>query len=506
MDEYSFFYDEASHSRRITKETVNDNKFSPFFIAVITGYKNQSEKVILNEHNVFEDKFKNLRHLSELKSDTLETKQFKWGFKSININNISLIDEYLDFFIRNDLYIYIAVINKIEFVVNQLLRDYKNSFILDADSLRYSISKLISTYYPKDVIESIFDNDDTFIQALTEFAIAQKKLNGELEHKEIENKILDELLIILSGYNKHFIIDWSYEIAFIGFNEYLKEKNIKQINLIIDKEGFGKTLLAAKKTGFINAFEIDSKESRGIRISDMMAGFISKFITSIENDLQYDSINQITSLKYLSSEWFDIDEQRFGLYKKLHHVVNTQNSAWYKTFSGNYSDAFIYFQCILNYFFSFKFLSEFKSIRNDQHQINLNNYALDQLHKKFDKMKFKIPFERIEKNEKDYYYNKKGAKTYFDFRKHNILPVFESNNNKNSSMVYNVLSVGFFGNMEQLCLTIDEKGNSICYLLPMQLLDWAVNCVGLAGMGEDLFPNLVEFGTHKGRHFADFKL
>lgn len=341
---------------------------------------------------------------------------------------------------------------------------------------------------------------------MIEFANIQRKLNSGLEHKEVENQILDEILVILSGYNKNFVIDWSYEIAFIGFKEYLKETNKKQVSLFIDKEGYGKTLLAAKRIGFINAIEIDSKESPGIRISDMMTGIISKFIVSIEKDLQYDSTKQITSLIFLSSEWFDIDEKRFNLYKKLHHIVSAQNSAWYKTFSGNYSDSFIYFQCILNYFVSFKDLNELKSIDNCKHQTNLNNYALDQLHKRFDKMKLKLPIERVEKNEKEYYYNKKGAKTYFDFRKHKILHVFESSKNKNSSMVYKVLSVGFFGNMEQPCLTIDDKGTPVCYLLPMQLLDWTIYCVGIANMGEDLFPCLVEFGNHNGRQYADFKL
>jgi len=389
MPKYSFFYDEASHSRKITKETVNDKNFSSFFIAVITGYENQKEEIVLREHKSFEDKFKLLRHLSELKSDTIETKQFKWGFKSINRNNISLIDEYLEFFIRNDLYIYIAVINKIEYVVNQLLRDYDNRLLLDAESLRYSTTKLISTYRPKKVIDSIFENDESFIQTFTKFIIDQIKLNGDLKHKKFENKILHELLYILGGYNKHFIVDWNYEVAFIGFNKYLKESKIKQVSLYIDKEGFEKTLLAAKKSGITNAIEIDSKDSHGIRISDMIVGIISKFITSIEKDLKYDSINQIESLTFLSSEWFDIDEKNFSLYRKLHHVVNIQNSAWYKFFSGNYSDAFIYFQCILNYFVSFKHLSEFKSVRNHQHQINLNNYALDQLFKYFDRMKAK---------------------------------------------------------------------------------------------------------------------
>lgn len=506
VTEYSFFYDEASHSRKITKETVNDAKFSPFFVAVITGYKNENNKSILNNHKALEEKFKSIRHLSELKSKTIETEQFKWGFKSINKNNIFLVDEYLDFFIQNNLYIYIAVINKIEYVVNQLLKDYKNSFFLDADSLRYSVTKLISTYNPPKVYESIFNNDNTFIKSLIEFANTQRKLNGGLEHKEVENKIIDELLVILSGYNKSFIIDWSYEIAFIGFKEYLKETNKTQVSLVIDKEGCGKTLLAAKRIGFINAIEIDSKESHGIRISDMIAGLISKLIVSIEKDLRYDSIDQIVSLKLLSSEWFDIDDKRFNLYKKLHHVVNIQNSAWYKTYSGNYSDAFIYFQCILNYFASFKDLNELKSIDNFKQQTNLNNYALDQLHKRFDMMKFKLPIEFVEKNKKDYYYNKKGAKTYFDFRKHSILPMFESNKNKNSSMVYNVLSVGFFGNMEQPCLTVDDKGTPVCYLLPMQLLDWTIYCIGIANMGEDLFPCFMEFGIQNGRQYAEFKL
>src|SRR5690554_3509 len=114
----------------------------------------------------------------------------------------------------------------------------------------------------------------------------------------------------------------------------------------------------------------------------------------------------------------------------------------------------------------------------------------------------KIPIKKLEEDDKDYYLNQKGAKTYRDYKRHDMLEIPPSSK-KGAGIVYDVLNVGSFGVMEQPCITILENGNSVLYLLPMELLDWTIFCVGLAMRGTDLFPNKVMFHNLKGRYYAD---
>lgn len=71
-------------------------------------------------------------------------------------------------------------------------------------------------------------------------------------------------------------------------------------------EGNGKTLNAAKRIGFKEAYEVDSKDSVGIRIADMLAGLVSKFLKNIDSDLKYNSPEEAKKLKLLSNEWFSV--------------------------------------------------------------------------------------------------------------------------------------------------------------------------------------------------------
>ena len=113
-------------------------------------------------------------------------------------------------------------------------------------------------------------------------------------------------------------------------------------------------------------------------------------------------------------------------------------------------------------------------------------YKLKEYHEKIDK---KYNVETIDVDDKDYYFNQKGAKCYYDYKKHSFLEMPILGKNKKIF----VLSVGFFGNKDNpfstTCITISEDGKPICYLLPMELYDWAMECVYKVSMFHDnTFP------------------
>lgn len=136
---------------------------------------------------------------------------------------------------------------------------------------------------------------------------------------------------------------------------FLKERLIKAFSLVIDKEGQGNTLESAKSESIIDAVEVDSINCVEVRIADMIAS-----IVSIHNALSYKSIEDGKNLKFLDCKWFEIDEKRFNVYKIIKKVIIDLNSSCYKTYCSQYSDDFLYFIALINYFDSFSNYEEFK--------------------------------------------------------------------------------------------------------------------------------------------------
>lgn len=141
---------------------------------------------------------------------------------------------------------------------------------------------------------------------------------------------------------------------------FLKERLIKAFSLVIDKEGQGNTLESAKSESIIDAVEVDSINCVEVRIADMIASIVSRFIVSIHNALSYKSIEDGKNLKFLDCKWFEIDEKRFNVYKIIKKVIIDLNSSCYKTYCSQYSDDFLYFIALINYFDSFSNYEEFK--------------------------------------------------------------------------------------------------------------------------------------------------
>ena len=501
QDKYVFFYDESEHCRSITKETISAENFANNFIIVIIGYKFIELQSIDSNYQEFEEKYKKFYSVSELKSTIIKKSKYKFGLKNLKDTDIELINDLLSFVYSKNLEIYISVQNKIEYVINQMLDNYDNDSLVDADSMRYSVSKLINMYMPEKVIESIYLNNGSFIDVLTDFLKELLKLNSNNPNKIYENSAIEQLIILLESYDKQFIINWNYSVSFEGFSMFLKERNIKNYSLLIDKEGTGNTAQAAISVLDADVSEADSKNCIGVRIADMVAGVISKLVVAIHDSLAYKDIDDGRNPKFLDKEWFNINEQRFNCYKLIKSVIIDLNSSWYKTYCTNYSDDFLYLIAILKYFDTFNDFYEFKNIPIEEHPYRVNGGAIKMLKERFSIMtsKLKIDPTDTDMKESEFYYNQRGAKCYFDFSRQEKLKISKLGSR------YKVLSVGFFGRVEKAFVTVEENGLSICYVIPDELKEWAFTCISMANKGVNLFPSFVVFSKRGNRYFADIE-
>lgn len=152
MSEYIFFYDESEHSRKINYNTVSATNYYDNFVTMIVGWSTENDE-ILQRYMTFEAKYGDRKDRNgEIKSTTFQQKQFKHGFASLNKQNAQFVGDFLSLFDKN-IHMYFSVASKIEYLVLQLFQRYRNNFLIDADMMKYSITKALVMYRPQEIIK-----------------------------------------------------------------------------------------------------------------------------------------------------------------------------------------------------------------------------------------------------------------------------------------------------------------------------------------------------------------
>ena len=499
MSKYNFYYDESEHSRKINYQTVSASNYYDNFVTMIIGWSTKEDN-ILQRYAAFETKYENRKDRNgEIKSTMFKQKQFKYGFASLNKQNAQFAYDFLSLFDKN-IHIYFSVSSKIEYLILQLFQDYRNSYLIDVDLMKYSITKALVVYRPKEIIKCLYDSPENFLEELKNFfqnRIEYNKTNPEL--KQTETIAFQQILFILDGISNSPKLDWDYHMPFDGFKKYLQEKDIQNYLLLIDKEGKvdqeSKTLIAAHEAGLDNSCEVNSMDYSGLRIADMMAGIISKLLKGICDSLRYHSLDEGTHKKILDKSWFQLNEIQLELYKKLYLLICEWQPAWYKSYSGIYSDDLVVFIALLN------FMNHFESVEKIQAHIDMqgeyfNAFACKQLENYFNQRRCKLSIDPIIPFDEESFLNQRGAKIYFDSKKQALLPLYEG------SQTFEVLSVGVDCKLTPT-VTILQHGEPKCFRLPNELSEWACVVAEMAANGMNLFPTKVIFSNINGKYYVD---
>ena len=128
----------------------------------------------------------------------MKQKKLECGFVSLDKVNTQFIMDFLSIFDESTK-LYFSVASKIEYLVLQLFIGYQNNFIIDADAVKYSITKALVVYRPQNVIQSIYDdNSKEFVEELKRFFRERIECNrSNMSLKEQENEAFENILYIL---------------------------------------------------------------------------------------------------------------------------------------------------------------------------------------------------------------------------------------------------------------------------------------------------------------------
>lgn len=372
---YVFYFDESFHTRNITEASLSENDYFNSYISTGIAIKSEKKSNVFKKYKTIEKKYKKFYCVEELKSEVISKKHYKYGLKNFNDKEIELYSDIFGFLLDNDIQYYIYSCDKLEYLLLQC--NYKAPFYLNKFACIYSITKLVNVYRPKKVIEDIMNGEKSFIFDLKEFMKKQLSINGSLKLKEKENDAINNILLYLNNIDSSQInYEFNYRFTYYGLKKLIKKLNIRDVSIIIDKEGIGKNCMCARMEGFEKARQIDSKYSPGIRISDMFCGFIARMMRAIYNDTKNDP-NIIYDTKHLlDKKWFDINEKQFVLYKLVAKYFKKYINVYYGSYIGLYFDLFDEFMGLIYYFDDFKDFDKYTKKSIEDHAIDCNNIII----------------------------------------------------------------------------------------------------------------------------------
>lgn len=488
-----FYYDESSHSRKLTSNCFLDKNFKFEFVSAIIGIPKDELSSFEDSFNKFEEKWKQFYSCKEIKSEVvIKKKKFKYGLNSFSKDTLDFFIEFFSLLLKYDVYLYLGVFNKIEYLMLQML-DSDNLYILsNLKSIVYSMTKFLCVYRPYKVLSTIPDNINEFLPLFKKFLEKRRVLNTRI-HKESEETAILHLMYALDNLNKKVNLEWDYVLSFDGFKKYLSELKLNNLLLTIDEEGIGKTIESAKKDGISKVKEGKSDNYIGIRCSDFVAGFLSNFIDSVENAISYEEDSPVRNESLLGVGWFNkIDEKKFYLYKLAYRIFFSMNHSWFKYYSSCYSDGLIHFLALLKHFEEYRTYRDFLNDGVEAHQNKVNSIFIFDLLKHFEDLNPQQSFEFSDYNDKSFFYNKKGGKIFKDFEKFASLELPD----EGEEIKYLVLSIGLINktkeHLRQSIITISEKGNPKTYLLPSSLNELLEDALRKANSGIKLFPIFVK--------------
>lgn len=491
---YGFYYDETEHSRKINLKTLQADNYYDNFITVIVGWDEKYDSVITEKYLDFEKKYRDRKRKGELKSTTFSKNQFQNGFASMTDDNIEFVSDFLDMFDEH-VYWCFSTQSKVEYIVHQLFANYHNDLVLDADAVKYSIIKAINTYKPDRVMECIYEKPDQLMfefKAFLKDRIEKNKANIQL--KENENFAYEQLLVILDDIEPIISESWDYHMPFDGFSKYLEEQKISEYMLVIDREGCNhKTLNAARDMGHIFVIEGDSKDYVGIRMADMMAGLLTKFMKAMNVALH--SNYDVVSKTLLNRRWFILDDIRKQLYLKFHNVISELNDSWNKSYAGLFADDLLSFISLLEFIDK----NTVEQLKDRVCPELFNRYCVSNLQGRFEEMHHKLPWENTTLNDEGCFINKWGAKVYADATKQPGLEI------ENGMRECEVVNAGFDARGIPT-VTILEDGEYNCYRIPEELFEWSMILVEYKNRGQAILPAKVRFSKKDGRWDADILL
>lgn len=195
------------------------------------------------------------------------------------------------------------------------------------------------------------------------------------KNKRMEGQIAEyKQIISIIKANKHFLVDSPEKITFdwskvlyavdlwVTDNELNKKINSSNIDVYLDK-GIKKSPFENLNFNSIHE-NIDSKNSVGIRITDLLVAIAGNYIKSLHQSSQYDR-DEPEKIQRLSEQFFALSKNQFNLLKLMNRFFFS--SGQYSIVTDTFFDDEIIFESFLNYIDKFATFEDYQMLTDKVH-------------------------------------------------------------------------------------------------------------------------------------------
>ena len=377
---YKFYYDETGHDRKLTTGSLLAKDSSDIFLSCILGWDNKLEENIFNAFNKLLKKYGTSE--SELKSNYIKNKDLNYGFASLSKHKIGFVKDFLGLLDSYNIIISLNYQSKLECLVKQLVEDIEDSNVSKYGTI-YTLTKLLTLYSPTNVYMDLLDNTK-LVNTLNKFLQNQyQKDLGNMILKRSELQALLDCKTITKDLKEIKTIKFDYESHFKAFKKVLYSYKVYDYTIVLDNEGIlgidSDTCKAAKNVGLNNVFEVDSKDSLGIQITDIFIGILGKLLKNLSSNFSKDYSNKCLQPVRLDTKWFDLREDKIHLYTILYKILHKDKTTFRY---GIYIDTYIY---ILNYLY---LVTDDSFNRYNNNSLILSEINVTSLHEYFSLLRY----------------------------------------------------------------------------------------------------------------------
>lgn len=385
-----FFFDESQKTDalqikdgKLTFDNIDDLHS---FIGVFCGYNLSDLPAFQDKVEFFESVQKSKLHLPlgrEIKSTTFRKKNFEYGYASLNRNNKGFYNGLMKLIIEINPIIAISFTNKFEILLRKTITNIKTES-KRVDNFYYTVSKFFSLYGQKDFFQTVIKYpEDALFNLSWRLKKSAERDAGIPRLLQRNHAFVDAARILDQVDFDVYPIDYT-NYPFIVLPDaltlLLDELGIdpKDVDVVIDgQEG----LYDCFEGRFHNVSYADSQYEPMIRISDHIAGLVSRMCYALRNDPHRrepnsgDSPEEKNRRRTLSPNWFEIKEDIFELYRATFDALILNNQHYWSTTTTSLHDDFSYFVTLLYYFHNFSSFEEYQKKNPEEHSNRFEDFS-----------------------------------------------------------------------------------------------------------------------------------
>lgn len=405
---WNMYFDESAHDFRNSAKGVLGNYYLDSYIGVYLGIPELAEPDVFDQYKVFETSYKkvfkvgkelkgtDIRNINENGRNGRLLDSIRYGIASFDNDVVAFYSDFFDIVGKID-FVHIVMLSKFEQNIESLINFDKFYGLLKekfqpkmalklSEAYLYSLTKFLYVYRNNNLQATIYDktlDNDKKIIELKKFMSHILHKDDKVSRKEVEKSVIPTLSFFINKdlWTNNLDNRLYYNDALCGIDNLLKQERLYSSNIkMYPDNGTG---IDFSKFNFSEFKELESAQSVGIRIADMLSNFLYKILLAYEHDTAenfgtVESSSQFHKLKIISKNWFDLSKKQFDLYIKISNLIIKLKEKNCIT-TGIYFDEAEQLYTVFAYFGQFSSYQEYSNYSLDNHKTKFHECEMQGL-------------------------------------------------------------------------------------------------------------------------------